>query len=121
MSRSYQQFRALALPAASVPPSRVASTRPSGGRPRAASIIVGTVVTSSSSMIRGLVSATYAATTPPARGLRTLPGRASSASVVTGRLYRRGPDRSCRSLCPVTLGAVPRHRVRPLAVGYTIP
>ena len=58
---------ALALPAASVPPIIVQKTRPtqSGqstpaaapGRSRVARTIAGTVVTSSSSMIRGLVSA----------------------------------------------------------------
>jgi hypothetical protein len=48
---------AFALPAASEPPTSVASTVTGDGRPPAASTIVGTVVTSSSSMIRGLVSA----------------------------------------------------------------
>jgi len=58
MSRSYQQLKTLAAPAASVPPASVESSRPHVGQPPAASIIAGTVVTSSSSMIRGLVSAT---------------------------------------------------------------
>ncbi len=58
MSWSYQQFRALALAAARVPPASVASTSASDGSPRAASTMVGTVVTSSSSMTRGLVRAT---------------------------------------------------------------
>ena len=49
---------ALAPPAASVPPITVATISHSDGRPRSATIIVGTVVTSSSSMMRGLVSAT---------------------------------------------------------------
>ena len=58
MSRSYQQLKTLAAPAASVPPTSVATSSRHDGQPRAASIIAGTVVTSSSSMIRGLVSAT---------------------------------------------------------------
>ncbi len=41
----------------------VATTRPSGGTPRAAKNITGTVVSRSSSITRGLVSPTYAATT----------------------------------------------------------
>jgi spore maturation protein SpmA len=49
---------ALAPPAARVPPTTVAAIRPTDGRPRLATIMVGTVVTSSSSMIRGLVKAT---------------------------------------------------------------
>src|SRR5580692_6863708 len=47
-----------ALPAASVPPISVTRTSLSEGRPRWASSMAGTVVTKSSSMIRGLVSAT---------------------------------------------------------------
>jgi hypothetical protein len=50
---------ALAPPAASVPPTSVIRTSDHEGHPRWASTIVGTVVMSSSSMIRGLVSATY--------------------------------------------------------------
>ena len=58
MSRSTYMLMALAPPAASVPPSTVAAISHSDGMPRSATIIVGTVVTSSSSMMRGLVSAT---------------------------------------------------------------
>jgi hypothetical protein len=62
----------LAEPAAAVPPSSVATTCHQDGSPRAASIMAGNVVTSSSSMIRGLVSATYARTAahpePPGDG-----------------------------------------------------
>src|SRR5215472_6360838 len=47
-----------ALPAASAPPMRVTAISPSDGSPRLASSIVGSVVTRSSSMILGLVSAT---------------------------------------------------------------
>ncbi|MGD0241329.1 MAG: hypothetical protein ABSB59_13525 [Streptosporangiaceae bacterium] len=54
-----------ALPAASVPPTSVTRTSFSEGRPRWASSMVGTVVTRSSSMMRGLVSATRARTTTP--------------------------------------------------------
>ena len=58
MSASTTQFSAFALPAASVPPTRVASTSVSGGTSRCAANMAGMVVISSSSMIRGLVSAT---------------------------------------------------------------
>ena len=58
MSRSHQQFNALALPAASEPPTSVTAVRPQPGHPWAASTMVGIVVMSSSSMIRGLVRAT---------------------------------------------------------------
>ena len=58
MSRSTTMLMALAPPAANAPPSRVATISHTGGRPRWATIMVGSVVTSSSSMIRGLVSAT---------------------------------------------------------------
>jgi hypothetical protein len=51
-------LKTLAAPAASVPPSNVSSSSERDGQPPAASIIAGTVVTSRSSMIRGLVSAT---------------------------------------------------------------
>src|SRR3954470_16162524 len=53
---------AFAAPAAIVPPTSVQKTSFSGGTPRAARNMAGTVVTSSSSMMRGLVSATYAET-----------------------------------------------------------
>ena len=59
MSASATQFSALAEPAAMVPPNSVANTSHGDGMPRSASIIAGTVVTSRSSMILGLVSATY--------------------------------------------------------------
>ena len=49
---------ALAPPAAKVPPRTVATISHNEGRPRSATTIVGTVVTSRSSMIRGFVSAT---------------------------------------------------------------
>lgn len=58
MSRSTTMFVALAPPAASAPPTRVATITPADGRPRWATTMVGSVVTSSSSMLRGLVSAT---------------------------------------------------------------
>jgi hypothetical protein len=63
MSASATQLSALAEPAAMVPPNSVANTSHGDGMPRSASIIAGTVVTSRSSMILGLVSATYARTT----------------------------------------------------------
>ena len=58
MSRSITMFVALAPPAASVPPTTVATISHTDGTPRSATNMVGTVVTRSSSMIRGLVSAT---------------------------------------------------------------
>ena len=58
ISRSYTLFIELAPAAANAPPTSVASNVPNSGSPRAASTIVGTVVTSSSSMILGFVSAT---------------------------------------------------------------
>ena len=58
MSRSTYMLMALAPPAASVPPMTVATISHTDGMPRSATTIVGTVVTSSSSMMRGLVSAT---------------------------------------------------------------
>ncbi len=58
ISRSTNMLMAFAPPAASAPPSSVASMSHTGGRPRWATIMVGRVVISSSSMIRGLVNAT---------------------------------------------------------------
>ncbi len=72
MSRSTYMLMALAPPAASEPPSTVATTSHSEGMPCSATTMVGTVVTNSSSMMRGLVSATYAPTfdrVDPRRGL----------------------------------------------------
>ena len=58
MSRSSTQFKALAEPAERVPPTIVASTSHNDGTPPSARNITGTVVTSSSSMMRGLVRPT---------------------------------------------------------------
>ena len=58
MSRSNQQLMAWAPPAASQPPATVAATRPVEGQPRAAITMANTVVISSSTTTRGLVSAT---------------------------------------------------------------
>ena len=58
MSRSITMLKALAPPAASVPPTSVATMSQIEGQPSLATTIVGTVVTSSSSMIRGFVRAT---------------------------------------------------------------
>jgi hypothetical protein len=83
MSRSTTQLIVLADPAASVPPTSVATSVTVDGQPRAASTMTGTVVTSSSSMIRGLVNATYARTTEPADlGAAT----AAAGAVVTRRV-----------------------------------
>ena len=84
MSRSRYMLAALALPADNVPPTSVASTSPAEGHPRAATNMVGTVVISSSSMIRGLVSATKAATRAkwPGPG-RTEPAERAPALLTT--------------------------------------
>ena len=58
MSRSMTMLVALAPAAARVPPTRVAKISQISGMPRWATTMVGTVVTRSSSMIRGLVRAT---------------------------------------------------------------
>ena len=58
MSRSQTQLMVLAPPAASVPPNSTVSTSHGEGTPRSARTMAGTVVTSSSSMMRGLVSPT---------------------------------------------------------------
>ena len=57
MSRSRTMFRALAPPAARAPPTMVSAMSETDGTPLRATNIVGRVVTSSSSMILGLVSA----------------------------------------------------------------
>ena len=65
MSRSRYILHALAEAAASVPPTRVASTSQAPGSPPAARIMGGTVVINSSTMIRGLVRAANARTVSP--------------------------------------------------------
>ena len=60
MSASATQFSVLAPAAASMPPNSVFRISSGSTVPRSASSIAGMVVTSSSSMTRGLVSATYA-------------------------------------------------------------
>ena len=56
ISASATQFSVLAPPAASIPPTRVLRIRIRSAEPREASSMAGMVVTSSSSMTRGLVS-----------------------------------------------------------------
>src|SRR5665213_1168339 len=73
-------LNAFAPPAASVPPTRVTTMSHRLGKPFAATIIVGTVVTSSSSMMRGFVRARYP--------LRTsVVEKEEVAETVTGILY----------------------------------
>ena len=60
MSRSMYMLKAWAPPAASVPPKTVAKINHSDGRPPSATIMVGTVVTSSNSTIRSFIKATNA-------------------------------------------------------------
>ena len=62
MSRSRIELKAFAPAADSAPPANVQKTSIGSGMPRAARNIAGTVVTSSSSMMRGFVNATYAPT-----------------------------------------------------------
>ncbi len=88
MSRSAQLLSVLAPAADSVPPTRVASTSQVPGQPSAASTMAGTVVTRSSSMIRGLVSATYDLTRS------TGPDRVAAGSLTTMRLGRSGEQPS---------------------------
>ena len=57
MSRSAYWLMAFAPPAASIPPSSVLATSALSGHPPAATTIAGTVVISSSQMIRGFVRA----------------------------------------------------------------
>ena len=93
MSRSRYILAALAPPADNVPPARVATTVQSEGHPPAATTMVGTVVTRSSSIIRGLVRATRA----PARARTpgtTRAGRAARAPALlatSDTLGRAGP------------------------------
>ena len=86
-----------AEPADSVPPTTVATTRPSVGTPRAAKNITGTVVSSSSSMTRGLVSPTYAADDVAARSracaarrLRVASHEVSTPQAAEAGIGRRG-------------------------------
>ena len=58
MSASITQLSACALAAAAAPPTSVATIRGTGGTPRSARNIAGTVTTSSCSMIRVLVRPT---------------------------------------------------------------
>ena len=90
MSRSMNMLMALAPPAASAPPSRVAPISHTGGRPRWATIMVGSVVISSSSMMRGLVSATYAPTRDPSESRR---GRATAGSAIGETVVPTSPGR----------------------------
>jgi len=55
---------ALAPPAARAPPHTVATINVIEGHPRSASTMVGIVVTSSNSTMRGFVNATYAQNPP---------------------------------------------------------
>ena len=109
MSRSTYMLMALAPPAASVPPSTVQTISHSGGMPCSATTIVGTVVTSSSSMIRGFVSATYAADAGrEARARRAdTTGEARSGSGPAGepgrpRLERWCPTSVAWAACPAS-------------------
>ena len=58
MSRSINMLMALAPPAAKDPPTKVIAINHTDGQPPAATTIVGTVVISNNSMIRGFVNAT---------------------------------------------------------------
>src|SRR3954463_13207747 len=76
-----------------MPPTSVASTSQAGGSPFAARNIVGTVVTSRVSMIRGLVSATYpcrVAATGRGEGARARPGGGAGGGPAGGDKRRPG-------------------------------
>ncbi len=116
MSRSTYMLMALAPPAASVPPMTVAAISQSDGMPLSATTMVGTVVTSRSSMIRGLVSATY----PPTRERRegsmvvAIGGdRMRAGSGVNNRRSIVGREARCRGRAPVRLGPRARRRGDP--------
>ena len=97
MSLSRYMLIVLAAPAARVPPNTVAAINQPDGHPRAASIIVGTVVTTSSTMIRGFVSAMYARMV---FARPTLCGTASSARAAgasTGRCRPRATEYAATS------------------------
>src|SRR4051812_24455508 len=101
MSRSMTMLVALAPAAARVPPTRVARISHAGGMPRSATTMAGTVVTRSSSMIRGLVRATYAAIRPrPGTGTGPVGTAAGTASVIAARDYGDGEERGKRGLPP---------------------
>ena len=86
---------ALAPPAASAPPITVASISQIEGKPRFATIIVGTVVMSNSSMMRGFVRATYA---PMAdRMLPALTSRGARIAISLSIGLRSRPLRSAPS------------------------
>ena len=98
-----------ALPAASVPPISVTRTSRSEGSPRWASSMVGTVVTRSSSMIRGLVSATSPRAIVPAGrrppgGVPRWSSWGSAAAEVTPRPRSSRRVRGVRASVPAGLG-----------------
>jgi hypothetical protein len=105
MSRSMTQLSVLAAPADNVPPTRVARTNHPDGMPRSARTMTGTVVMSSSSMIRGLVRATYWPTTKPKPrpvdpGCEASSARGSTVVTVgesTGGVTPAGTGPRCRS------------------------
>src|SRR5438094_2112442 len=74
-----------AAPAASVPPPTVASISHGEGHPFFASSMVGTVVTTSKAMMRGLVSATYALMVRRSCG-SSAPARLTSAAAAYARV-----------------------------------
>ena len=81
-------LKVFAPPAASVPPSTVATINQSEGIPESATTMVGTVVMSRSSMIRGLVNATKAATRDR--------DRTSVTSLTSVRLRPQNQDHATR-------------------------
>src|SRR3954447_23411063 len=80
MARAETQLNTDADPAETAPPTTVATTSPRSGTPPAAKNITGTVVSSSSSITRGLVSPTYAATTSRGEAGPVVRGRPDSES-----------------------------------------
>ena len=83
ISRSITIFHAFAPPAAKVPPHTVAIMSQIPGNRFAATTMVGTVVTRSNSMMRGLVNATYALSV-------TSVVRAGAVAIVTANILGLG-------------------------------
>ena len=107
-----------ALPAANAPPTRVTTSTRMDGRPRCASSIVGIVVTSSSSMIRGLVSANSDRATTRAERRPAATGSASVAGVTRSPPAFRCPapaPRRFRQCCCCRRRAPPPQCRRPRA------
>src|SRR5215510_15487623 len=115
-SRSIQQLMVLAPPAAKAPPTSTSITSSTGGKWPWARIIAGSVVTSRSSMTRGLVSCTYDHVVASARWCHRASTAPEESVRATTRIY----------LCPfrhLAAGAsgsepgIPARSERPIEAG----